>query len=94
MKKHCCDDDSGCLAPDGEYNSEDVDCGCRCDLCSASRIGRYPVSEGSGFDKFMDRILISEGGNRAQRATGDSVQRKRAARHQDRPGNKIRFGSK
>ena len=46
------------------------------------------------FDKFMDKILISEGHNRPPVKEEDSPQRRRAARHQDRPLNKIRYGSK
>ena len=47
-----------------------------------------------GFDKFMDRILVAEGHNRLAPKQEDSPQRRRAARHQDRPLNKIRYGSK
>lgn len=50
--------------------------------------------ECSVFDKFVDQILIKEGHNRVKQHEYDSPQRKRAARHQDRPLNKIRFGSK
>lgn len=52
------------------------------------------MGEGVGFDKFMDRILVSEGHLRAPAREEDSPQRRRAARHQDRPLNKIRFGGK
>jgi hypothetical protein len=52
-------------------------------------------NEGAGeFDKFMDRILINEGHHRLAARDDDSPQRRRAARHQDRPLNKIRYGSK
>lgn len=46
------------------------------------------------FDKFMDRILVEEGNNKPQVKQEDSPQRRRAALHQDRPLNKIRFGGK
>lgn len=52
------------------------------------------MGEGVGFDKFMDRILVNEGHLRAPTREEDSPQRRRAARHQDRPLNKIRFGGK
>lgn len=55
--------------------------------------GKDPASVAE-FDKFMDRILIDEGQNRPAVKQEDSPQRKRAARHQDRPLNKIRFGGK
>ena len=48
----------------------------------------------AGFDKFMDKILISEGNGRKPTPPEDNPQRRRAARHQDRPGNKIRYGVK
>jgi len=47
-----------------------------------------------GFDKFMDKILISEGYGRKPTPPEDNPQRRRAARHQDRPGNKTRYGVK
>ena len=54
-----------------------------------------PVGEGvQEFDKFMDKILISEGHGRKPTPEEDNPQRRRAAKHQDRPGNKTRFGSK
>ncbi len=53
-----------------------------------------PVGEGVNFDKFMDKILISEGAGRKATPVETSPQRIRAARHQDRPLNKTRFGVK
>lgn len=53
-----------------------------------------PLGEGVGFDKFMDNILVSEGRLRTPVREEDSPLRRRAARHQDRPLNKIRFGGK
>lgn len=47
-----------------------------------------------GFDKYMDQILIKEGHGRPAVAAEDNPQRRRAARHQDRPNNKIRYGVK
>lgn len=47
------------------------------------------------FDKFMDKILIEEGHNRVKpTVVEDSPMRKRAARHQERPLGRIRFGVK
>lgn len=54
----------------------------------------FSVREGTNFNKFIDQILVSEGHNRVLRKETDSPQRIRAARHQDRPLNKIRFGGK
>lgn len=46
------------------------------------------------FDKYMDQILIKEGHGRPPVKPEDNPQRRRAARHQDRPNNKIRYGVK
>lgn len=55
----------------------------------AEAVDDEPVIE--GFSKFMDNILISEGRFRRPEPTYESPQRKRAARHQDRPLNRVRF---
>lgn len=52
------------------------------------------VNEGISFDKFMDDILISEGAFAVKQVQHDSPQRIRAARHQDRPNNKIVIGGR
>jgi len=195
MRYHCCDDDSGCFAPDSDYNYENVDCDCDCERCLNSAEFRmsesvkrqmkeisyrepdtlemrwdhtgeedemsdtiesyddiddddYPLdrlsdeemdrrsdarfdyedelrslegdrfnenddrpefgleldpnfdqdpddlfsygktSEGVNFDKFIDRILISEGHNRQPAQQEDNPQRRRAAKRQDRPANR------
>ncbi len=54
----------------------------------------YPEGKVTDFDKYMDKILISEGHGRPAVPPEDNPQRRRAARHQDRPGNKTRFGAK
>jgi|SRR6478609_1851127 len=51
-------------------------------------------SKVTDFDKYMDKILISEGHGRPAVPPEDNPQRRRAAKHQDRPGNKTRFGAK
>lgn len=63
-------------------------------------IDRYRMGESSepqgvkDFDKYMDQILIKEGHGRPAVKPEDNPQRRRAARHQDRPLNKIRYGVK
>lgn len=78
--------------------------GQKCWLCGGSgkamsaddddmdEVASLGVDEGFVFDKFVDQILISEGYGRAPVKPEDNPQRRRAARHQDRPGNKTRFG--
>jgi hypothetical protein len=63
------------------------DCSCAPDC----KCGCSGMTEGHrfNFDKFMDRIVISES---KQRPTADSPLRKRAQRHQERPLNRIKFG--
>jgi hypothetical protein len=51
-------------------------------------------NENISFDKYMDNILVSEGYNRPIVKQEDTPQRKRAARNQDRPGNRTRYGVK
>ena len=43
------------------------------------------------FDKFMDKIILDERKNIVHREKEKSPQRIRAERHQDRPGNRIRY---
>jgi transcription initiation factor TFIIIB Brf1 subunit/transcription initiation factor TFIIB len=59
-----------------------------CDDCGSSS---GEVKEGVSFDKFMDRILLSEG-NKTKMKVVENPNRKRAATHQDRPLNRIRYG--
>lgn len=59
-----------------------------------ARSGGKTTSEAISFDKFMDKILISEGAGRKAAPVEISPQRIRAARHQDRPLNKTRYGVK
>lgn len=56
----------------------------------AERLGEVKF----GFDKYMDKILISEGYGAPVVKPEDNPQRRRAAMHQDRPGNKTKFGAK
>lgn len=58
------------------------------------REGYFAQKRVPGFDKFMDKILVSEGHFKPVQKEQDSPQRRRAALHQDRPLNKIRYGSK
>lgn len=51
-------------------------------------------NESINFDKYMDKILVQEGRVRTPVKQIDSPQRVRAAKHQDRPLNKTRFGGK
>jgi hypothetical protein len=53
-----------------------------------------PKNESVGFDRFMDRILIQETHDVKHKNQADSLMRERANRHQDRPMNKTRFGTK
>ncbi len=55
-----------------------------------------PANESIGFDKFMDDLLLKEGvhKNKARAMGGDSPQRIRAARHQERPLGRIVYGAK
>lgn len=66
----------------------------QCDVWVTDDTREDSPRAGGGFDKFMDRILINEGRLRVPDREEDSPQRRRAARHQDRPLNKIRFGGK
>lgn len=60
-----------------------------------ARLDAKRVGEGViGFDKYMDQILIKEGHGRPAVKPEDNPQRRRAALHQDRPNNKIRYGVK
>jgi len=64
-----------------------------CALCNGS--GEKPKTrqtEATGFDRFMDSILISEGAGRRPEKAYDSPQRLRASRHQERPLGRIKFG--
>lgn len=74
-----------CGAPPGEE--------CDCVALDDEGPGVGLVPEGKvGFDKFMDRILVCEGAGRPPVPEEDNPQRRRAARHQDRPNNRIRYG--
>lgn len=55
-----------------------------------------PANESIGFDKFMDDLLLKEGvhKSKARSMGGDSPQRIRAARHQERPLGRIVYGAK
>lgn len=57
-------------------------------------VDRFGEGKVTDFDKYMDKILVSEGRGRPAVPPEDNPQRRRAAKHQDRPGNKIRFGVK
>jgi len=65
-----------------------------CDNCGSSESRKDDIHESVPFDKFMDKILINEGVGVIRQKQEDSPQRIRAARHQDRPLNKIRYGVK
>lgn len=83
-------------------NSESKDhcemCGCQiydsddgmCPTCDST------VSESTAyhFDKHIDQILLAEHKHKSIDEKTPTPQRIRAKRHQDRPGNKIIFGSK
>jgi hypothetical protein len=53
-------------------------------------------TEGFTFDRFMDDIIIKEGAglNKKTKTVGDSPQRARARKHQERPLGRIRYGVK
>jgi hypothetical protein len=53
-----------------------------------------PKVENVGFDRFMDRILIQESVSVQRPPSPDSRQRIRAAKHQERPLGRIRYGVK
>ena len=60
-------------------------------------VGARSVGSGrpfESFDRFMDDILIKESKQPQIKTENDSAQRKRAARYQDRPGNKTRIGGR
>lgn len=83
-------------AEDAE-SAEDVERLQSADWVAQTRAERERERYGEGvaeFDKFMDRILISEGRGAPPVHVEDNPQRLRAARHQDRPNNKIRYGAK
>ncbi len=50
------------------------------------------TDEGTNFDKFIDKILISEGHGRLPTLPEDNPQRRRAAKRQDRPANRTVYG--
>ncbi len=81
----CMIDDEGGL-PDHEHPPEELDIHTRPTL--------RPESKVTDFDKYMDKILISEGYGRPAVKPEDNPQRRRAATHQDRPLNKTRYGVK
>lgn len=80
-------DDVGNELPDHEHPPDD-------EFDIHTRPTLRPEGKVSEFDKYMDKILISEGHGRPATKPEDNPQRRRAARHQDRPGNKTRFGVK
>lgn len=67
-------------------------CDPRCPNAEGSEPDRY--DEGVSFDRFMDRILTEERGQRIMRTVDDSPQRKRQAARQERPLGRIRMGVK
>lgn len=85
-------DSEGCETC-GACAGEECDCGDAAedprDFNDARRDAKR-VGEGLSFDRFMDRILITEGKQRIT-STDRTPQQVRAARNQDRPLNKIRF---
>ena len=51
MKRHCCDDDAGCYAPDCDYD-EDCDCTCGCVRCdNAPESDEAPEIRGASQEK-------------------------------------------
>jgi len=68
---------------EGEYLCDD------CGSYSGDKVNES--KEGISFDKFMDRILLSEN-NRSKMKVSENPNRARAATHQDRPLNRIRYG--
>lgn len=69
-------------------------CACEDDVSIHDRPTLRPEGKITDFDKYMDKILISEGRGRPPVKQEDNPQRRRAAMRQDRPLNKIRFGAK
>jgi ribosome-binding protein aMBF1 (putative translation factor) len=83
----CAEEEAGHRAEEEEQTQRD--------FYADMAMDRRRLGEAAGFNKFMDRILVEEGHNRvAPKHEEDSPQRLRAARHQDRPLNKIRYGGK
>ncbi len=67
---------------------------CECDddcSCGCKKKKSKAANESYEFDKFMDSILISEF---KKKPVGDSPNRERAKRHQERPLNRIKFGDR
>lgn len=89
-------DDFGQATCPGCEAAFDEECSCleEHDGRQSSLRKENPRESVKDFDKFMDKILISEGYGRPAMKPEDNPQRRRAARHQDRPGNKTRFGGK
>jgi hypothetical protein len=69
-----------------DSKEEDCTCDAGCKKCSCAK--KNDVKESFTFDKFMDAILIKESRNVPK---GDSPNRERAKRHQERPLNRIKF---
>lgn len=72
-------DEEGCICGD--------DCKCGPDCPCRKKV--HKEAQAFTFDKFMDSIVLSEG---KRAPAGDSPNRERAKRHQERPLGRIRFG--
>jgi hypothetical protein len=82
-------EDKGCPCCDSK--EEDCTCDAGCKKCSCTKkkgANNKNVKESFTFDKFMDSILIRESRSVPK---GDSPNRERAKRHQERPLNRIKF---
>lgn len=80
----------------GGSGYDDEDSNVKCEFCKGTGMmpddGSVNESNGIQFDKFMDKILVSEGHNVVRRKQEDNPLRLRAARHQDRPANRTVIG--
>lgn len=84
-----------CAQEAGEDRAREDDWETQRDYRADARMDAKRMGEAtSGFDRFMDSILIAEGHNRQPTKQEDNPMRRRAQRHQDRPNNKIRYGVK
>lgn len=97
-----CTDDGGCDPDVNKATRGDASCGTvdaptpEDVLKKLDAVIGSPVHESFTFDKYMDELLLAEGRQRAsaQQRSVDSPLRARAAKHQERPLGRIKYGVK